>query len=109
MGRDTYIHIFIGRKCREEELKQIQEKTENNPDYYDEAYIFELNEDKPFMKIEGYPVIVIPDETGNDIWFICEKYIKTYDIEYDTKIIELNNYKPKNEKHKVLLVSEISI
>ncbi len=108
MGRDTGIYIFIGRKCTEQETKKIKEYANKIEDYYDIAYIGELNEDKPFMKIENYPVVLIVTRDGNEIWYICEKLVGYFDIEYQKEPVDLDIPVISNENHKLLLVSEIS-
>ena len=112
MGRDTMLYIFIGRKCTDEEICILKIKTETNDDYYDYAHIFELNPENPFMEIDGYPVVLICNKNG-DGWYICEKFIVGYDIEHQEKPIEFDDisatsFKSENNRHKLMLVAEIS-
>ena len=108
MGRDTLIYAFIGRKCTDEEMSKIHTKTEEDPDYYDRAHIFELDTENPFMEIDGYPVVLICDR-NKDNWYICEKFIGGYDIEHQDNPIELDLTMYQSiSNNKLMLVSEIS-
>jgi hypothetical protein len=108
MGRDTYLYIFVGRKCTDEEKSNILKQIDD-PDYADFAHINELNADNPTMEIDDCPVVLIYAD-GDETWYVCEKLIGIYDIEYQKEPIELDFSKIKiqNNKHKLLLVSEIS-
>lgn len=112
MGRDTYLHVFVGRKCTEEETAKIlhQINESNLTDYADDAHIAELNEDKPFMKLDDYPVVLVFTPDGDEKWFVCEKLIGSFDIEYQEEPIELDrkNIQIQNGDHKLLMVAEIS-
>jgi len=109
MGRDTLLYLFIIIKCTDEYIYIIKIKTENDPDYYNNAHILELDVENPFMKIGDYPVVLISDQ-NKDSWYICEKFINVYDIEYQAKPIELDlsNLTTVNYSNKLILVTEIS-
>jgi len=122
MGRDTYLYVFIGRKCTPDEVKNIEQQIESKEneshrnDYFDYAHISMHDSDDdmdgadPFVTIDGYPAVLIFNHKSGDQWYICEKLIGSYDLEHSDNGFELGlgGWKSTNKTHHLMLVPDIS-
>lgn len=122
MGIDHYFYLFIGRKCTDDEAKELYKKLLDLNEIDTENMGFDDYGDDMYWRIDGLHVVCLGPfedlETKRDKlcfddfeWYVCQQYIdcRSHRRMYNEKPLKWSEWKkPYDERYGLMTAYNVS-